>query len=92
MQTRSCLIYKWKDGQWDQGNLVSEHTLELNVYSSVLHYGQTCFEGLKAFRMKDGKVRIFRPDLNAERIKKSCEAAEMPYPSKVPQNNRRKCF
>jgi branched-chain amino acid aminotransferase len=48
--------------------------------ATALHYGQACFEGLKAFRMADGRIRIFRPHLNAQRLQASCAGACMPAP------------
>jgi len=47
---------------------VEEPYLKMHVAASCLHYGQEAFEGLKAFRCKDGKVRIFRPHANGERM------------------------
>ena len=45
-----------------------------------MHYGQACFEGLKAFQCKDGKVRVFRPTENADRMAQSCTRICMPPP------------
>ncbi|KAJ3339550.1 ATP-binding cassette, sub-B (MDR TAP), member 8 [Entophlyctis luteolus] len=80
---RSHIKYTWrKDAGWDAGVLVSPpHTVTMDIAATALHYGQTCFEGLKAFRMKDGKVRIFRPELNALRLQASCRACMMEAPS-----------
>ncbi|MCX7971587.1 MAG: branched-chain amino acid aminotransferase, partial [Negativicutes bacterium] len=48
----------------------------------VLQYAQTCFEGLKAYTTVDGKVVLFRPDLNGQRLEDSCRGLEMPvYPT-----------
>ena len=44
----------------------------------LLHYGQEAFEGLKAFRGKDGKVRIFRLEENAARLQSTCRGILMP--------------
>ncbi len=63
--------FHYKDGKWDEGQLHSEDTMELNVAACALHYGQACFEGLKAFRNKAGEVRIFRPEANARRLNSS---------------------
>ncbi|KAJ3289817.1 hypothetical protein HDU76_007473 [Blyttiomyces sp. JEL0837] len=52
----------------------------MDVAATTLHYGQSCFEGLKAFRMRDGKIRIFRPELNAKRLQLSCAVSSMPSP------------
>ncbi|KAJ3389633.1 hypothetical protein HDU84_008554 [Entophlyctis sp. JEL0112] len=80
---RSHVKYTWrKDAGWDAGILVtSPHTVTMDIAATALHYGQTCFEGLKAFRMKDGKIRIFRPELNALRLQASCRACMMEAPS-----------
>lgn len=80
-ETKSHIIYKCKDGVWDNGELVYEPYLKMHIAATALHYGQTCFEGMKAFRMKDGKVRIFRPQANAERIITSCEYCMMTPPT-----------
>ena len=53
----------------------------MSVHTGVLQYAQTCFEGLKAYTTEDGHIVMFRPDLNAARMKDSCERLEMPvYP------------
>lgn len=71
-------ISKWKNGQWDEGNLVEDNMLSISEASTALHYGQQCFEGLKAYRRQDGKIQLFRPDQNAKRMKTSCERVLMP--------------
>jgi branched-chain amino acid aminotransferase len=52
--------------------------IKIHIGATALHYGQACFEGLKAFHCKDGKVRIFRPNENALRIDKSSKRVCMP--------------
>ena len=71
-------ISKWKDGKWDDGELVKDNTLCISEASTALHYGQQCFEGLKAYRTKSGKIQLFRPDENAKRMNKSCKRLLMP--------------
>ncbi|EPY2272913.1 branched-chain amino acid aminotransferase [Clostridium sporogenes] len=71
-------ISKWKDGKWDEGQLVEDNMISINESSTALHYGQQCFEGLKAYRTKDNKIQLFRPDRNAERMQDSCERILMP--------------
>lgn len=72
----------WKDGAWYQEGLETENTITLAEGSPVLHYGQEIFEGLKAYRTKDGKVQLFRPDENAKRMAKSAARLLMPeYPA-----------
>lgn len=74
-------ISTWKDGQWDDGKLVKDNKLSISEASTALHYGQQCFEGLKAYRTKDNTIQLFRPDENAKRMQDSCSRLLMP---KVP--------
>lgn len=71
-------ISYWKDGKWDEGTLTQDNRLHISEASTALHYGQQCFEGLKAYRTKDGKVQLFRPDRNAARMQDSCRRIMMP--------------
>ncbi len=78
--TKTDLRYvaRWKDGKWDEGELVEDNMISISEASNVLHYGQSCFEGLKAYRTKDGKIQMFRPDQNAKRMQQSCRSLLMP--------------
>lgn len=67
----------WKDGKWDDGKLVEENTVTISEASTGLHYGQQCFEGLKAYTTKEGKIQLFRPDQNAKRMNESCRRVMM---------------
>lgn len=78
MDTRCHIRYAWRDGAWGKGELVSEPYLKMHMAASCLHYGQEAFEGLKAFCCKDGKVRIFRPQANGERMVTSARRTCMP--------------
>ena len=71
-------IARWKDGKWDNGELTTDSTLHIHEGSTALHYGQQCFEGLKAYRCKDGSINLFRPDQNAKRMQNTCERLLMP--------------
>jgi branched-chain amino acid aminotransferase len=71
-------VSKWKDGKWDNGALVEDNMLSISEASTALHYGQQCFEGLKAYRTKEGKIQLFRPDQNAKRMAASCNRLLMP--------------
>lgn len=71
-------VANFKDGKWDEGILSTDETVTLHESAGVLQYAQTCFEGMKAYRTKDGKVVCFRPDLNAKRMADSCRQLEMP--------------
>ena len=68
----------WKNGKWDDGKLVEDNNLTISESCTALHYGQQCFEGLKAYRTKDGKIQLFRPYENAKRMNKSCNRILMP--------------
>ena len=71
-------LSKWRNGAWDKGKLVEDNTLTISEGSTALHYGQQCFEGLKAYRTKEGKIQLFRPDQNAKRMNSSCRRVLMP--------------
>lgn len=71
----------YRNGKWGELETCSEETIPLHMAATCLHYGQECFEGLKAFRGKDGKIRIFRVDENAKRMQSTCRGilmAELP--------------
>ncbi len=76
--TEKRFVSNYKDGSWDQGVLTEDATVTISECAGVLQYAQTCFEGMKAYETEDGRTVIFRPDLNAERMKNSCERLEMP--------------
>lgn len=57
-----------KDGVWEKGELTTDKYVRIHEGSNVFHYGQALFEGLKAYRTKDGSIQLFRPDLNYIRI------------------------
>ncbi len=78
VKTPFRFIAKWKDGEWDKGILTEDNVLHINESSPALHYGQQCFEGLKAFPTKDGKIQFFRVEKNARRMQDSCERLLMP--------------
>ncbi|QLB13201.1 branched chain amino acid aminotransferase [Bisgaardia hudsonensis] len=71
-------IAYWKDGKWSDGELTQDNTLRISEGSTALHYGQQCFEGLKAYRCKDNSINLFRPDENAKRMQRSCQRLLMP--------------
>lgn len=76
--TDKRFVANYKNGAWDAGELTSDATVHISECAGVLQYAQTCFEGLKAYTTKDGRVVTFRPDLNADRMASSCERLEMP--------------
>lgn len=77
-RTDFTYISYWKDGKWDPGKLLKENTVTISIGSTALHYGQECFEGLKAQTAQDGRVLLFRPDQNAKRMQESARGILMP--------------
>ncbi|KAG0092383.1 hypothetical protein BGZ93_009280 [Podila epicladia] len=77
VDTNGHVKYIYSNGQWDQGEFVKDSYIKMHICAPALNYGQECFEGIKAFRCKDGQVRIFRPDANARRMKYSADLACM---------------
>lgn len=74
-------VSEYKDGKWDNGAVIPYDVMDIEPANCTLHYGQTIFEGLKAFPSVKGGVNIFRPDMNAKRMMKSAEAVCIPpYP------------
>ncbi len=77
-KTDKRFVANFKDGAWDEGALIDDDMITMSECACVLQYAQTCFEGLKAYTTEKGNIVIFRPDLNAARMKDSCERLEMP--------------
>lgn len=71
--------YTYENGEWHGGRLLRKHTITMPIAATCLHYGQACFEGLKAFSCKDGKVRIFRPLENARRMNSTADYLLCPH-------------
>lgn len=67
----------YRNGKWGEIEVSSSETVNLHIAATALHYGQEIFEGLKAFRGKDGKVRVFRLEENAKRIIESAKGIKM---------------
>lgn len=81
IKTDYRFISYWKDGKWDDGEMTTDNKVHISEGSPVLHYGQSCFEGMKAYRTKDGSINLFRPEENAKRMINSCQRLLMPeYP------------
>lgn len=76
-------VADYKNGAWNEGRLSTDEMIPMHESAGVLQYAQTCFEGMKAYEMADGRTVIFRPDLNAERMMVSAQGLEMPaFPKK----------
>ncbi|OEU10709.1 D-aminoacid aminotransferase-like PLP-dependent enzyme [Fragilariopsis cylindrus CCMP1102] len=77
--TNSHVKLTWKDGEgWSEPELIKEPYVNIHIGATVLHYGQACFEGLKAFTHEDNEVYCFRPEENAARMQSSCRRIMMP--------------
>lgn len=71
----------YRNGEWGEIEVSSSETINIHMAATCLHYGQEAFEGLKAFRCPDGKVRAFRIEDNAKRLQQTCRGimmAELP--------------
>ncbi len=71
----------FKDGKWGDLEMSSSEEVSIHMASTALHYGQQAFEGLKAYKGKDGKIRLFRWQENAKRLQDSADGILM---EKVP--------
>jgi branched-chain amino acid aminotransferase len=77
----------YKNGAWGQLEVTDSEFLTIHMAATALHYGQEAFEGLKAFRGKDGKIRVFRWEENAKRMNRSAEGVMMQsIPSEIFKN------
>ena len=78
MKTDYNVRLYYRDGKWGEIEICSEETIPMHMAATCLHYGQEAFEGLKAYRCPDGKVRVFRMDENAKRLQSTCRGILMP--------------
>ena len=84
MQTDCYLRSDFKNGSWGELENCTDPHVSLHVAATCLHYGQSCFEGLKAFGCKDGSIALFRPEENARRLMASAKRLVMePVPEKL---------
>jgi branched-chain amino acid aminotransferase len=70
----------YSDGTWSSPQIQATEPLRLHPGAHVLHYASTCFEGLKAFRWRDGEARTFRVDRHVARMRQSAELLCLPVP------------
>lgn len=77
MKTDFNIRCSFSNGVWGDLEVSDSEHITLHMAATCLHYGQEAFEGLKAFRGKDGKIRIFRLDENAKRLQSSCDGIMM---------------
>jgi branched-chain amino acid aminotransferase len=67
----------YKDGAWSELEVSDSEMVTMHMAATSIHYGQESFEGLKAFRGQDNKIRIFRMDENAKRMQDSSHGTMM---------------
>lgn len=78
------LVLDYKNGEWGTPEILPFQDLKLHPATSAIHYGQSIFEGLKAYRTVNDEVAIFRPDMNAKRFAESCKRMCMPeFPTEL---------
>ncbi len=80
-KTNGIVISYYRNGEWSPLEFSRDFDFHINAFAGSLHYANECFEGLKAFRGADGKVRMFRPDENAKRLRRSAAHLDMAAPS-----------
>ena len=78
MPTDYSFVCYFKNGEWEEGGLTTDHSIQLSECAGIFHYCQEVFEGLKAYTTEDGDIVCFRPDLNAKRMSDSAERLCMP--------------
>jgi len=76
--TDHMLVADYENGEWKNVSIQPYAPFQVDPSSAVLHYGQTIFEGIKAFKNEKGDVVIFRPDENFKRFNISAERMQMP--------------
>jgi branched-chain amino acid aminotransferase len=72
------LVSDYSNHAWNNTRIIPFQPITMSPAASVLHYGQTIFEGMKAYRAKNGDVLIFRMDAHIARLNKSCERLCIP--------------
>ena len=80
-QTRALVFSRCINGAWEKPVVTEDFNIPLSSFAGIFHYAPSCFEGLKAFRGVDNKIRLFRPERNAKRMKDSAIYLDMKYPS-----------
>jgi branched-chain amino acid aminotransferase len=78
LPTNAIVQADYADGVWGAPVLKTDPYITLHVAANVLHYGQTCFEGMKVFETQAGDAVLFRPEMNARRMAQSAERICMP--------------
>src|SRR5262245_45533129 len=79
---RTCspnmFVMNYRNGQWGDARIQPVEPFQMHPATSVLHYAQTIFEGMKAYRHDDGTIALFRPEMNAKRFRVTSERMMIP--------------
>ena len=76
--TDHMLECNYKDGKWQSPKIVPYQPITLDPSAKIFHYGQSIFEGMKAYKDKDENIMLFRPLDNCKRLNKSAERLAIP--------------
>jgi len=79
-QTDGHIEVRFENDAWGSARVVDGDTINMSIASTCLHYGQECFEGLKAFEARDGRMLVFRPEENARRMGRTAKKIHMVSP------------
>lgn len=71
-------IADFEDGEWKNNRIIPFRDLRISPANATLHYAQSIFEGMKAYKNEDGETLLFRPEANAQRMIRSAERMCMP--------------
>ena len=80
-KTNTILSTTFSNGEWSPVESLTDDHMKVSTYCGAFHYAIECFEGLKAFRGKDGRIRLFRPEENAKRLIRSARYLGIEAPS-----------
>lgn len=78
MCSPNFFVMDYRSGRWQNARIQPVEPLQFHPATSVLHYAQTIFEGMKAYRHEDGSIALFRPELNATRFRASAQRMLIP--------------
>jgi branched-chain amino acid aminotransferase len=80
IRTDCHVVYSYRDGKWDAGEVVEGDEIKLSIAATCLHYGAECFEGMKVYESKDGRAIAFRTEANGTRMQHTAEKLLMVAP------------
>ena len=84
------LVADFENGKWTKPNIIPYNKISISPSTTFIHYGQSIFEGLKAYKTQSGEITIFRPEENCKRFKISAERMAMPpVPEEIFMNGMR---